>query len=219
MRKFWAWVTVVLALLAACGSADETASLAIRVHSLSAEELQPRRFFPHLPEPDRVLLQIWPAEDLGGEPLIHLDEDWQDLPQDPVSGKKYLLVTVPSREEQEYFLRLASRVRDGRGVLQTDECGAIGHIRTKVGAKTLVEMVTHPGPCATLFCQSDSDCRGEERYCLSFECQEASPCHACPLGAYCDPDSQCAGSCAADDDCADSFGCCGEICSIHCFGR
>jgi len=148
---------------------------------------------------------------------------WEDLPEDPASGKKYLLITVPSNADKDYtyVLHLASLVENAAepDLLYVDECGVIGNIRAEKGAKVRLDMYTHLGDCSQLFCSHDGHCVGE-RYCLSFECKDGAACAVtddCPEGAYCNESGFCGSQCTTEESrCTGIYNCCGGICSVHC---
>ncbi len=209
----------LFALLAiSCGRSDE-AYLALKVNSPSDQLDDLRRFPPNMPAPLNVRVEIFKSTDLLGTAAYDLDQAWDDLESDPVSTKKYLLITIASNQDKDYsyLLRLSSIVQDGPGLI-VDECGVIGQIVAAKGDKVQLRMTTHLGACKILMCQKDQDCVGENRYCLSFECQDRTPCPAeeCPEGAYCNGFGHCAGACEIDSECEDTFLCCQGMCSAHC---
>jgi hypothetical protein len=164
--------------------------------------------------PDRIQVKILRSDDILGKAVTDMDEAWADLEEDPTTQKKYLLVEVPANEGKgyTYLLRLTSIVAS-----QPNECGAIGQIVAVKGAKKQLEIVTHPGDCDAILCQSDNDCPGESQYCLSFECQDGDVTCQCPAGAYCKNSEKCAADCTPQDNqCTDNFVCCYNICSAHC---
>ena len=212
------WFYAILAVYG-CGPQADTAYLALRVHSPAPTAGQTRRFPPNLPAPLDVHVQVFKSTDLLGTPAADVDVAWADLDVDPDSGSRYLLVGVTSNQGKDYsyLLKLESIVDDGNGGLVVDECGVIGQIVAAPGQKLALDISTHLDACSRLLCQRDSDCVGESRYCLSFECQDRASCDQCPPGAYCDTGyDQCAGSCTQDDDCTSDFGCCQGICSASC---
>ena len=152
-----------------------------------------------------------------------IDEAWEDLQEDPITQKKYLLITVPSNTEKDYtyVLRLVSLIENAAesGVLDVDECGTIGNIVAEKGAKVRLDIYTHLGDCSRLPCSHDGHCVGG-RYCLSFECHSSDTCTTndeCPEGAYCNDQSNCDSACIVGvARCTGDYYCCGGICSIHC---
>ena len=205
-----------------CGRSDD-AYLALKVNSPPDELNDIRRFPPNMPAPLNVRVEIFKSTDLdpNEKPTLDLDQAWDELESDPVSGNKYMLITIPANEDKdfEYLLRLSSIVDEDQGALEVDECGVIGRIVAAKGAKVRLDMTTHLGACKILMCQKDTDCVGEDRYCLSFECQDRTagcPTAECPDGAYCDGFGLCAGACTVDTECEDSFSCCQGMCSAHC---
>jgi len=207
---------------ASCSGGEDLASLSIQIHSPSL-----RRFPPNTPLPEEIQVQVFRAfpDDNGmlKDRVENIQERWEDLPEDPTTEKKYLLVTIPSNADKDYtyLLQLSSWVENAVEpvVLYVDECGAIGNIRAEKGAKVRLDMYTHPGDCAQLLCSHDGHCIGE-RYCLSFECQDGAACTVtddCPEGAYCNEFGACDSRCTTDDSrCTGIHYCCGGICSIHC---
>ncbi|MBW1808821.1 MAG: hypothetical protein JRJ19_05395 [Deltaproteobacteria bacterium] len=204
-----------------CGHSDD-AYLALKVNSPPDGLNDIRRFPPYMPSPLRVHVEIFKSTNLdpNEKPTLDLDQAWDELESDPVSGNKFMLITISANEDKdfEYLLRLSSIIEDGMGGLIVDECGVIGQIVAAKGAKVRLDMTTHLGACKILWCQKDQDCVGEDRYCLSFECQGRTACPAedCPDGAYCDGFGFCAGACTADTECEDNFRCCQGMCSAHC---
>ena len=213
--------------LAACGGQGDLATLSIQVHSPSGAGGSLRRFPPNTPLPDRIQVQVFKAfsDDDGmlKDKQAEVDEAWEDLQEDPNTQRKHLLITVPSNAEKDYtyVLRLASLIENAvePGVLDVDECGTIGNIIAEKGAKVRLDIYTHLGDCSLLPCSHDGHCIGE-RYCLSFECQNARACatnNDCPEGAYCNDQSSCDSACIVGvARCTGDYRCCGGICSIHC---
>ncbi len=212
------FLIVWIVSLGACGQQGDIAYLALRVHSQSGPAGSLRRFPPNLPAPLDVHVQVSKSTDLLGRPAADVDIAWDDLAVDPDSGSRYLLVGVPSNAGKDftYLLKLESVVGDGNGGLVVDECGVVGQIVAAQGDKIALDISTHLEGCSRLLCQRDSDCVGESRYCLSFECQDRAACDQCPPGAYCDDFDWCAGACDEATDCTDDFGCCHGICSASC---
>jgi hypothetical protein len=204
--------------LGACGQSDDLAYLALRVHSPAQPTGSLRRFPPYLPAPLDVHVQVFKSSDLLGRPAADVDVAWDDLEIDPDSGSRYLLVGVTSNAGKNfsYVLKLESIVGDGSGGLIVDECGVVGQITAEPGAKVALDISTHLEECSRLLCQHDTDCVGESRYCLSFECQDRATCDQCPPGANCDDFNWCASACEQATDCEDGFGCCHGICSASC---
>ena len=217
MVKAMPFLAVFFSLIA-CGQDDDSAYLALKVISTPYEDGALRRFPPNLPEPLNISVRVYRSDNLLGSPVVDINEAWEELEVDPESEKKYLLIPVKSNagKNYNYLLRLASIVDDNQGGLVIDECGVIGHIVASRGAKASLQLATHYGDCSKLICEKDGDCVGENRYCLSFECQDRQACGNCPTGAYCDEFGWCAGSCDIDEDCNDGFVCCQGMCSAHC---
>jgi len=223
-----ATLLLLVLLLASCGPGD-LATLSIQVHSPADPTRSLRRFPPNTPLPDEIRVQVLRA--FADDAAMLEDEAadvqvaWEDLEEDPSSGKKYLLITVPSNagKDYSYVLRLASLVENAvePGVLDVDECGVIGNIVAEKGSKVRLDIYTHLGDCSQLSCSHDGHCIGE-RYCLSFECKEGAACAVpddCPEGAYCNEFGNCDSRCSADEPrCTGIYTCCAGICSIHCPG-
>jgi hypothetical protein len=219
-------VLLVLACVS-CGDGDDLASLSIQIHSPSGPGGSLRRFPPNTPLPKEIRVQIFRSfaddSDLLADKAVDIQEVWEDLPEDPTSGKKYLLITVPSNAEKDYtyVLHLASLVENvvEPEVLYVDECGVIGDIRAEKGDKVRLDIYTHLGDCSELFCSHDGHCIGS-RYCLSFECKDGAACMVpddCPEGAYCNEFGFCDSLCTTEESrCTGVYRCCGGICSVHC---
>ena len=215
--------TALLFLLCvSCGGQEDLATLSIQVHSPSL-----RRFPPNTPLPDEIRVQVFRTyaddSDILEDRVVDIQEAWDSLSEDPTSGKKFLLITVPSNAKKDYayLLHLASLVENVAepGVLYVDECGVIGNIKAEKGAKVRLDIYTHLGDCSQLFCSHDGHCVGD-RYCLSFECKDGATCAVhddCPEGAYCNEFSHCDSRCTTDDSrCTGIYECCAGICSVHC---
>lgn len=223
--------TVLLVMFCvSCGGGDDLASLSIRIHSPSGSGVSLRRFPPYTPLPEEIRVQVFRSfaddADILADKVEDIQKAWDELPEDPVTQKKYLLITVPSNENEDYsyVLHLASLVENEMlpGELYVDECGVIGNIKAEKGAKVRLDIYTHLGDCNQLFCSHDGHCIGE-RYCLSFECQDSAACTVpddCPEGAYCNEFGNCDSRCTAEDSrCTGIYKCCGGICSVHCPGQ
>lgn len=222
-------VVLLVLLCTGCGGGNDLASLAIQIHSPTGADRSLRRFPPNTPLPKEIRVQVFRSfpddADILQDRAAEIQQPWEELPEDASSGKKYLLVTVPSNADKDYtyVLHLASLVENEvePGVLYVDECGVIGNIRAEKGAKVRLDIYTHLGDCSQLFCSHDGHCVGE-RYCLSFECKDGAACTVtddCPEGAYCNEFGACDSRCTTEESrCTGIYNCCGEICSVHCPG-
>lgn len=228
MRRLPAILVTLTLLPAGCGSQDTTA-IAIRVRMAPDTQDGLRGFTPENP-PEWIHAAVARASDLAVEggaykPVAEVDEAWDDLQTDPLTGRRLLLLGVKPNEGQAdpYLLQVESQVTDPLGRRAVDACGVVGGIVTAKGEKKAVDLVAHLDLCG-LLCADDTRCVGP-RWCLGFECQDEQTCAAdddCPLGAWCDAD-RCTGRCGdglpecrGDPDNGDVFVCCEGICARSC---
>lgn len=209
------------ALLAACGSAEES-WIGLRLVPPAPPPVPRVRNFPPYGEPERVQVVVWKTSAPLGKPAAEIDAAWDSLPQNPNRPEsRYLLFSVKSNagSGDPYLLKVASRVPDARNELYTDVCGIIGAIELVPGEKRALTVGLHMGDCG-LPCARKSDCIGS-RYCLGFECQEGKACAddgECPAGAHCDLSrGMCSGDCdPAQDACPSPYHCCQTVCAQGC---
>jgi hypothetical protein len=199
-------------ILTCCASAD-LAFLAVKV-----QRTELRRFPPGEPPPLYVNVRVLRSDRLLGSPVVNRDLAWEELQPDPQTGKRWLEIAVPANQDKDfdYLLRLSSVIATTEGGLWPDECGVAAYLKAAAGEQVPVEVVVHPGECSRLLCQRRSDCIGEQRFCLSFECYDWQLCGRCPEGAGCDSLGFCTGECASDTDCTASLRCCRGTCARNC---
>lgn len=213
-------IAAAVSAISTCGSEDENAALVIRVRSAANMSDALRAFNPANP-PERVALYVLRSSNPSGDSVARVEVAWNELEKDPLTGRRFILVSVPANKGRDdpYLLRLGSIVKNpNTQEFEADACGAVGQIVAAPGAKVLVEIVAHAGPCQAL-CSRDSDCPNDH-YCASFECWDQTQCaiddDCTPAGAYCF-DETCRATCSSTDDpCLNPAFCCGEICSVHC---
>lgn len=228
MRSLSSILVALSLLTAGCGPEDGTA-IAIRVRMAPQATDGLRGFTPENP-PEWIHAAVVRSSALaeeGGDykPVAEVDEAWDDLETDPLTGRRLLLLGVKPNEGKAdpYLLHVESQITDPLGRRAVDACGVVGGIVTAKGEKKAVDLVAHLDLCG-LLCADDARCIGP-RWCLAFECQDETSCGTdddCPLGAWCDTD-RCTGRCGAglpdcrgDPDNGDMFECCEGICARSC---